>query len=161
MGTNFFRIPTTIEIMNRSAKLVRQIDGLDIFNPKDVSKEFRIIEGDSEWSMNSPWDEFTKGMNVHLGKRSDGWRFCWNFHDCKYYSNKETLFDFIRSGRVIDEYGTIIDNEEFIKMALEWEQPNGLDNQTYYRKNPSQYYSLKHDDIYIDGLRVSSSTEFC
>ena len=82
MGTNFFRIPTTIEIMNRSAKLVRQIDGLDIFNPKDVSKEFRIIEGDSEWSMNSPWDEFTKGMNVHLGKRSDGWRFCWNFHDC-------------------------------------------------------------------------------
>jgi hypothetical protein len=61
---------------------------------------------------------------------------------------------------VVDEYGTEITPDEFIDMALKWEQPDGLDNQTYYKENPKLYYSSSSDDKYIDGLRVSSSTAF-
>jgi hypothetical protein len=105
--------------------------------------------------------------NVHLGKRSSGWKFCWNFHNNKYYDDKETLFEFIRSGRVVDEYGEEQDVEEFITMALEWGEPNGLVVDAEYRKKErlkgrgSFFDDPRYDDKIIDGLRVSSSTEFC
>jgi hypothetical protein len=71
---------------------------------------------------------------------------------------------FIRSGRVVDEYGTEIEVEEFIKMAMEWGQPDGWDTQSYYVDNPSHRISWmdpsKYEDRYVDGLRISSSTEF-
>jgi hypothetical protein len=78
-----------------------------------------------------------------------GWKFCWNFHDNRYYKDKESLLEFICSGRVVDEYGEECDVEEFITMALEWGQPDGLpaDVESYYDKE-------------IDGLWVSSSIAF-
>jgi len=50
-----------------------------------------------------------------LGKRSSGWKFLWNWNDSKYYKTKEELFEFIRSGRVVNEYGDQMDQEEFIQ----------------------------------------------
>jgi hypothetical protein len=160
MGTNFYRVPTSSEVMTRRAKLYEEIAKMDIFNTQNLENGFRYLEGETEWESSTPWDIFMRGMNIHLGKRSSGWKFCWNFHNDKYYSNKEELLTFIRSGRIIDEYGTLIDNEEFITMALEWGQPNGWDTQTYYKENPQLYYNSSYDDKIIDGLRVSPSTEF-
>lgn len=160
MGTNFYRIVTVNEVMTRRAKLVKHIENMDVFKISDIQNGFTNIPTNDFFTNKSPWDVFNEGMSVHLGKRSGGWKFCWNFHNNKFYSNKEELLEFIRSGRVINEYDEILDNEEFIKMALEWEQPNGLDSHSYYSKNPSPYYNSKYDDVYIDGLRVSSSTEF-
>jgi hypothetical protein len=160
MGTNFYRVPTSAEIITRRAKLYSEIANMDIFNPKNLENGFHYLDGESEWSSATPWDVFMRGMNIHLGKRSSGWRFTWNFHNDKYYSNKEELLEFIRAGRVVDEYGTWIDNEEFIKMALEWGQPDGWDTQTYYKENPHLYYHSSYDDRIVDGLRISSSTEF-
>ena len=92
-----------------------------------------------------------------------GWKFCWNFNDKKFYTNKEELFDFIRSGRIIDEYGVEINQEEFIGMALDWCK-DGWDTQTYYEENPSSkvswFDSSRYHDIYIDDLRISTSTDF-
>ena len=145
MGTNYYRIPTASE----------------------VERGFRYIETDSDLpylDIANPWDEFIEGTSIHLGKRSGGWKFCWNFHKEKYYKDKESLLNFIRSGRVVDEYGEEMNVEEFITMALEWGQPNGLvadkeyfDRTAHHRwmSNPSDYY-----DKEVDGLRVSSSTEF-
>lgn len=48
-------------------------------------------------------------------------------------------------------------------MALNWEQPNGLVFDINYRKNSKEglyWDNPKYDDLIIDGLRVSSSTEF-
>jgi hypothetical protein len=161
MGTNFYRIPKFKEVETRRTKLIERIQELDFTNLHTIERGFRTIEREGgSWSDITPWEEFTEGMSVHLGKRSGGWKFCWNFHDNKFYSNKEELFAFIRSGCVVDEYGTEITPDEFIEMALKWGQPDGLDNQTYYKQNPQLYYSSSHDDKYIDGLRVSSSTEF-
>jgi hypothetical protein len=103
--------------------LVEKINDLDIWSPENIYDEFRtIVKGFERWS---PWDEFLDGMKIHIGKRSSGWKFLWNFQDNKFYTNKEELFKFIRSGRVVDEYGELQDTEEFIKMALEWSYPDG------------------------------------
>ena len=63
-----------------------------------------------------------------------------------------------------DEYGTQIDVEEFITMALEWGQPDGWVNDENYeneqRKNGGHTWGPKYYDLIVDGLRVSNSTEF-
>jgi hypothetical protein len=164
MGTNYYRIPKASEIEQRKERLKARIDSMPAA-PVDVERTFRFIDNpEDEWSPLNPWDEFIEGTSIHLGKRSGGWKFCWNFHDNKYYKDRDSLLDFIRSGRVVDEYGEAWNVEEFINMALEWGQPDGLvadkeyfntTNHHHWMSNPEDYY-----DREIDGLRVSSSTEF-
>ena len=162
MGTNYTRIPTSEEMEVRRKILEKRVKDL-IMEPALIEREFQITNEDS-WDSESPWDKFLDGTTVHLGKRSSGWKFCWNFHDNKYYSNKEELIKFVLSGRVVDEYGEEIDPQEFLDMAFAWGEPDGLvadkeyfdsTNHHSWMSNPSEYY-----DREIDGLRVSSSTEF-
>lgn len=164
MGTNYYRIPKVDEINSRYQKLHQRLQEMDMWNPSLIEDGYRFIENpEDEWSRLSPWDEFTEGTSVHLGKRSMGWKFCWNFNNNKYYSNKEELLDFIRKGRVVDEYGSPMKVEEFIEMALSWGQPDGMvADKEYFDKHErlSWFNSEDHYDKEIDGLRVSSSTEF-
>lgn len=161
MGTNFYRIPTEAEILARKQKLIEDINNLDL-SPSSVEDGFRDEVEDS-WDRASCWDNFIDGTKIHLGKRSSGWKFCWNFHENKYYSTKEELLAFVRSGRIVDEYGTEHDIEEFITMALNWGEPDGLVFDEDYEKNKSgssYFHGSKYWDKFVDGLRVSSSTEF-
>jgi len=159
MGTNYYRIHSEEEIEKKKSKLIEDIKDLDI-SPSSIVFNFKIMDEISEQI--SAWDEFTENTSIHLGKRSSGWKFLWNFHDNKYYSNKEELFNFIKSGRIVDEYGTEMDVEEFITMSLEWGQPNGFDMKKYRQEHPRQYhYDFEHQETYIDGLRVSPNNEFC
>ena len=163
MGTNYYRIPTQSEMETRKAKLIKDIADLDI-SPSNIETEFRQYKSEYSWDSESVWDRFIEGTSIHLGKRSSGWKFCWNFHKDKYYSNKEELIQFILSGRVVDEYGEQIDSQEFLDMAFAWGEPDGLvadkeyfdsTNHHSWMSNPSDYY-----DKEVDGLRVSSSTQF-
>ena len=165
MGTNYYRIPKSKEMMERHQKLHDRVTRMDWFNPSLIGSNFRDIEDPKDsWSMLNPWDEFTYDMKIHLGKRSSGWKFIWNWNSNKFYNTKEELFKFIRDGRVVDEYGELMDTEEFIEMALEWNEENGWDMETYYKEHPDHRMSFlsneKHEE-YIDGLRVSTSTDFC
>ncbi len=166
MGTNYYRIPTHEEMVTRKHELLGHVNSIDL-SPANIEGGFRTISPTKNWEWYSPWDMFLMDANVHLGKRSSGWKFCWNFHNDKYYSNKEELLSFIRSGRVVDEYGEEWNIEEFIAMALEWGQPDGLVVNEEYRKQERMrgrgtfwLEDNKHDDLIIDGLRVSTSTEF-
>lgn len=165
MSTNYYRIPTVDEMESKKEKLIKHIEDL-ILTPFNIERGFRVIQVD-EWSSESPWDSFIEDTNIHLGKRSSGWKFCWNFHNNKYYSNKEELLSFIRSGRIVDEYGEEQDVNEFILMSLNWGEPNGLVvNEEYRRKQRTNgmgsfFDRPEYDDLIIDGLRVSSATEFC
>jgi hypothetical protein len=148
-------------MIKREQKMRMRLDAMDVINPSDISRRFRSIEV-GEWDSISLWDEFLEGTNIHLGKRSGGWKFIWNWNNGKYYKTKEELFEFVRSGRVVDEYGQQIDVEEFIIMALEWGKDDGWDSETYYKDHPehrTHWISEKHEE-YIDGLRVSTSTDF-
>jgi hypothetical protein len=164
MGTNYYRIPTAREIENRKNRLLSQIRKMDL-SPASVENGFTVTN-DGSWDRFSPWDNFTHEISIHLGKRSMGWKFCWNFHDNKYYSNKEELLGFIRGGRVVNEYGEEQEIEEFITMALEWGQPDGLVVNEEYELEASRnsgrriFYGEKYWDKIVDGLRVSSSIEF-
>jgi hypothetical protein len=163
MGTNFYRIPLEDEMTERKERLLARIIGLKL-NPDLIERGFRYIEDpEDQFSIMNPWEEFVHRTTIHLGKRSSGWKFCWNFHENKFYSNKEQLLSFIRSGRVVDEYGEEINPDEFIEMALNWDgvifdeaYENELSLKSGYLPHGSKY----HDKV-IDDLRVSSSTDFC
>jgi len=163
MGTNYYRIPSVEEMEERKEDLIKAAQKISI-EPLAISSNFRTtIKMDDYSEGMNPWERFIDEIKVHLGKRSSGWKFLWNFHDKKYYSDKEELFAFIRSGRVINEYGEELGAEEFKEMALNW-CTDGFDTQSYYEQRPQEkhhWFDWKnHIDIYIDGLRVSSSTEF-
>ena len=164
MGTNFYRIPKASEMKERKEKLIEKIMDMDL-SPFNIERNFSTIDKDGSTfgEKISPWDEFLESSTIHLGKRSMGWKFCWNFHKNKYYSNKEDLMNFIRSGRVVDEYGEEQDVEEFIEMSLNWCQPNGLVVNSEYEKTSGSnvFIGPNYWDLEIDGLRVSSSTDFC
>lgn len=164
MGTNFFIIPTEDEIKNRKERLINRIQKMEL-SPKNIKNDFCYIQNSkNDWDAITPWDEFLNDMKIHLGKRSMGWKFLWNFNKNKYYHDKETLFTFIRSGRVVDEYGYLIDNEEFIKNALEWGEPDGyVFNEEYLRSHPSErtiFSTPENFSKIIDGLVVSAHDEF-
>jgi hypothetical protein len=165
MGTNYTRIPLASEMDERRFKLIEDVTKLEL-TPDNIEMGFNLPIEDS-FDRESIWDKFINGTHVHLGKRSSGWKFCWNFHNNKYYSNKEELLSFIRSGRVVDEYGDEWNVDEFIKMAFEWGEPDGLVVNEEYRKKErrngmgSFFDNPNYDDLIIDGLRVSTSTEFC
>jgi hypothetical protein len=148
-------------MIKREQKLRMRIDAMDTINLGVISRGFRSIEV-GEWDSISPWDEFLEGTNIHLGKRSSGWKFIWNWNDGKYYKTKEELFKFIRDGRVVDEYGTQMDTEEFITMALDWGKDDGWDLESYYKDHPEHRIPIGRGvyEEYVDGLRVSTSTDF-
>jgi hypothetical protein len=160
MGTNYYRVPQGHEMIKREQKFRIRINEMDSVNAGQIERGFRSISV-GEWDYMSPWDEFLDGTNIHLGKRSSGWKFLWNWNDSKYYKTKEELFEFIKSGRVVDEYGELMNQEEFIQMALSWGQEDGWDIETYHKENPERnvWGQSKHEE-YLDGLRVSTSTEF-
>jgi hypothetical protein len=150
----------------RKQTLIGFVNNLEL-TPANIEGGFRFISPRKEWEWFSPWEMFLEDTNIHLGKRSHGWKFCWNFHNDKYYDDKETLLEFIRSGRVVDEYGEEQDVEEFITMALEWGEPNGMFVNEEYRRQQrlkgvgSFFDNPKYDDRIVDGLRVSHATDFC
>jgi hypothetical protein len=156
-------------MLEKKAKLRERLESLDT-SAAAIERSFCTLENsESEFEYHSPWSEFINDTSIHLGKRSGGWKFCWNFNKEKYYKNKEELLAFICSGRVVNEYGDEQEVEEFIEMALNWGEPNGLVyNQEYLERTRSEEghrnYSWDHEkyfDTIVDGLRVSSSTEFC
>ena len=167
MGTNYYFIPTHEEMLKRQQTLIQQVTSMDM-SVENLERGMKYISPTKDWEWFSPWEMFIEGTNIHLGKRSSGWKFCWNFHKDKYYTNKEELLSFIRSGRVVDEYGAEWNVEDFITMALEWGEPDGLVVNEIYRikeraKGHGSFWldNEKYDDLIIDGLRVSSSTDFC
>ena len=157
MGTNYYWVPPKDTMKIKYDLLLKRITELNIEDAGQASFLFASIE--DGWDRLSPWDDFTKDINIHLGKRSSGWKFCWNFNNNKYYDSKETLLQFIRSGRVVDEYGREEPVEEFIKMALEWD--GIIFDEEYGKNNPSTFFNNhKYYDMIIDGLRVSTSVDF-
>ncbi len=153
-------------MLNRQQTLIQQVTTMDM-SMENLERGMRYISPTKDWDWFSPWEMFIGGTNIHLGKRSMGWKFCWNFHKDKYYHNKESLLQFIRSGRVVDEYGEQIETEEFILMSLNWGEPDGLVVNEIYRiqqrsKGAGSFFDKpEYDDRIVDGLRVSSSDDFC
>lgn len=62
---------------------------------------------------------------VHIGKASYGWMFCFNHNNWKYFDqSKDSLKNFLSDCDIVDEYQSPITNEEFWGMVKEKE--NGM-----------------------------------
>lgn len=108
----------------------------------------------------------SKGNIIHLGKRSDGWKFLWNPNvikiwddeTCEYAYNyvypltKQGITDFCNREDVIitDEYGEQFDPKEFLEMAFSWGESDGYTGKTYEESQKDHsyyrnyYWSEKH-----------------
>ena len=96
----------------------------------------------------------SEGNEIHLGKRSAGWKFIWNPNvyrvndswDFTYPLTKQGIADFLnQEGMVInDEYGRMYKPDEFWEMAFNW-CVDGLDAKEYYT-NPNYKAGYYHPD---------------
>lgn len=108
---------------------------------------------------------------IHIGKRSGGWKFLWDANDFKYFKpTKESLIEWLKSGQIVDEYGQEYTFMEFWNDALDgfWE---GYDAITYEKDYPGRmhwrnpcaiFYGIPVTlgEFYIDDLRFSIYTDF-
>lgn len=141
MGTNYYaRILPTLEEKENLKKL---IDSDDFYA---IEKEVQRLYGEST--------EYDKGAEVHLGKRSCGWKFLFNPNYERYYKlTKEGLKEFLNKPNVIIyseyfnsdngimEYTDDPDKanskeylwtpQQFLDMAVNWGQPDGWDGESY------------------------------
>lgn len=58
-----------------------------------------------------------KGNKIHIGKRSYGYRFFWDFQGIQ---TSYEFLSFLSDKNIIDEYSQEIDKQEFMNMAHNW-----------------------------------------
>ena len=169
MGTNYYRIPTEEEIKNRQMKLAQRVKYLDL-SVANISNFFSDIEKNkNEWDKQNCWEEFTHELQIHIGKNSGGWKFLFNHNNWKYYENMEELKSFIKSGRLINEYGEEQDIDEFWKL-IEAKQKDSemINGKQYYEEGVGKEDAwgnkmAKEQNYYEEihwGYRFSTSIEF-
>ena len=124
---------------------------------------------------NDQYDEARDIMNevkdIHIGKRSAGWKFLWDANEFKYFEpTKESLIEWLKSGQIIDEYDQEFTFDEFWNDCLNgfWGGYDAITyekdypKRSYWRKNISQFHGIPvtNGEFYIDNLRFSVSTDF-
>lgn len=180
MSTNFYAriIPTESE----------KQELIDAINNDDINR----VEELTQALYGTRMDYNGSGKRIHLGKRSCGWKFMWNSNviriwdpiacayqwDYLYPLTKEGITKFVMREDVVitDEYGEVMNGDEFLDMAFNW-CVNGLDSKEY-QTNPkydAPHYYCNHDekqkwrdlgydaeyyDFYSDGLLFSTSVDF-
>ena len=172
MGTNYYaRIITTRE---RKEKIKQAIDNNDF---DEIMSLVSMTYSTTNYYYGDNGGSFAGG-EIHLGKRSGGWKFLWNpnwykqvkgryengqyiddgFDVFRYYDlTKESLKKFIDREDVIiyDEYGDKQDKEEFWNMALNWgynkDEEEGWDGEAYEEwemKQNPNYKPIRHETDY-------------
>lgn len=174
MGTNYYarKFPTP-----RQVHLLKEKINLNYYN--DIKRLVNSLYGTR--SQDNP-----SGSEIHLGKRSGGWKFLWNPNIYRidkdstsqaYPLTKQGIVDFLMQEDVsiYDEYNRLLDKKEFIEMAFNWD---GYDSDSYHEAHPevpgyihhsketeffkSLGYELNktNSEFYSDGLRFAACTEF-
>lgn len=152
MGTNYYA--------------VRIMDG----DEKELAKE--LIENDQYEVLIDLINE--KYSKIHIGKKSYGWKFLFNYHNGRYYeATKRSLNDFLSCHSIIDEYGKEISLESFWRIVED--SKDGMDNKQYYEREGLSKDLVMLDDFlsekilsykpcfyefYNDGLRFSTLNDF-
>ena len=119
------------------------------------------------------WNNFSTAYDrdnkaIHLGKRSGGWQFLWQFHDGKFYSdNLNSIKEFLNNPdyQIVDECGDVFTTEEFLNDEIGhclYKTDDLWDLEHYWKVNPPTYdcmYSQLNDEwISKDGLRFCKTS---
>ena len=201
MGTNYYlmRQPTLAE-KNELCDLIHSSDNFEdimhmthiLYGSVDYDYDSGTYRGgrihlgkrSGGWKFlwNTNWHKLMKGHSVAEPTDEEGvTQYRWvddGYEIFKFYDlNKKSLKEFIDRPEyiLVDEYGEVMDKDEFFKMALEWD---GYDIDTYNEAYPGsiwypdkETYSLFENEgfvlakakteFYSDGLRWATSTDFC
>ena len=133
--------------------------------------------------------DFTKARellpkDIHIGKRSGGWKFLWDHNYFQYYKpSKESLIEWLKSGQIIDEYCDEFTFDQFWNKEIANFLYKGYDLDKYAKEHPEEHSiywdvqgrkrklieecpELKNfefsplGELYIDGLRFTIFTDF-
>ena len=150
MGTNFFCIEKISRRQRSKIKsLLREYIGL--VDKADTACDFH--------ELHSKYNEMILDIipeKVHLGKRSHGWQFLWNYHDGRYFkANLESIKEYLKDKIIVDEYGEVFSLDQF----LDDEIGHCLYNADGKLEDGMKGYS-RYTFISDDGLRFSKSEDF-
>ena len=152
MGTNFYcrKIDRKHRKMfSKDLSALNEHISLNIDNP-----EINLLEEVNRFI--SDYRDFEK--EIHLGKRSYGCQFLWDYHDGKYFnSNLNSIKEFLSQDDIIihDEYGNFYEVEQLFNDELanclykDAMHDDGMDGEY------SEYYFKSED-----GLRFSKFEDF-
>lgn len=139
MGTNVYmcRIPTESDLTN----IKKAVDRKDFTAAKllmDIAEE-----------------------EIHIGKRSGGWKFLFAPNPQHYEENRKSINKFLhKKGWVLrNEYGETIPPEYFWKEYVE-DFEGGYDHDTYIQDHPYEDRFTKREHYSEDGLRFSCTNDF-
>ena len=175
MGTNYYlhKSPSQEELISLKEMIDETANGL---NFKAVINAVHTLFDEPD---NKDIESVENWGKLHIGKRSNGWKFDWcpnilklNMsyfdNDHKYVSKyeyklrypltKQGITDYIMRDDiiVIDEYGEVQDKKEFLDMAFNW-FPDGLDSSTSCSNN--SWHFTKEQEPFKE-LGFSFSNDF-
>ena len=152
MGTNFYCRKINRKhrkMFSKDLSALNEHVSLNIDNP-----EINFLEEVNRFI--SDYCNFEK--EIHLGKRSYGWQFLWDYHDGKYFnSNLDSIKEFLSQDDIIiyDEYGNFYEVEQLFN--------NELANCLYKDATHNDGMDGEYSEYYFkseDGLRFSKFEDF-
>lgn len=152
MGTNFYCKKLDKKYRKEFSNDLNELSQYITYNIDNI--ELDLVEKVKEFiESNSDLEE-----EIHLGKRSYGWQFLWDYHDGKYFnSNLDSIKEFLSQDDIIiyDEYGNFYEVEQLFNDELanclykDATHNDGMDGEY------SEYYFKSED-----GLRFSKFKDF-
>lgn len=149
MGTNFYyKIPFSKREIQDLKNSITEDPSLENFNELAIA--------------------YTDKKIVHLGKRSYGWQFLWNYNNGDYYeASLESIRKFLTNsgGWIENEYHNKFTIDEFFEDEIKdclYKDDNHVDAVAWYEKHPDEWWSedpAKHE-FTKNGLRFSKHSEF-
>lgn len=153
MGTNFY--------LRRKLTIKENRKILDFINSKYMEFTNQVVN--NIYNIESFLDTFTREVTnetkeyikeIHIGKRSYGWQFLWDYHSSKYYkANLKDIKKFLANPdyEIVDEYGRVYTLTQFFDEEVGeslYKGKNGLE------EGPNSYFFIS------DGLRFSIYEDF-
>ena len=136
MGTNVYAIRKNPRTLPAWDKIEQAVTAKD---PWKLMEETEALDRDLEEN------------RVHLGKRSGGWRFLFDYQGWKYFDHTESSIREFLEGcfGIEDEYGTYYDVDSFWKEFAVW-NPTGLDGKAYEERDgtPESKARARENDYY-------------
>lgn len=149
MGTNFFCVEKISRKQRSKIKsLLREYIGL--VDKVDTVCDFHELHSKYNKMISDIIPE-----RVHLGKRSYGWQFLWDYHDGRYFkANLESIKKFLKDKIIFDENKEVFSLDQFLNEEIA-DYLYNTDGKLYdcVELLPSYYFIS-------DGLRFSKSENF-
>ena len=149
MGTNFFCVEKISRRQRSKIKSLRR-EYIGLVDKVDTACDLH--------ELHSKYNEIILDIipeRVHLGKRSYGWQFLWDFHDGRYFkANLESIKKFLKDKIIFDENNEVFSLDQFLNEEIA-DYLYNTDGKLYdcVELLPSYYFIS-------DGLRFSKSEDF-